>query len=131
MDTKEVHNKEKAKSFLKFNKLFINKISIIKYKKRNLSNRIDLKIFSWPTVEKLIIEETIIKIKNIVKNNFALFIWKTSPFCLTNIIPAIRNKRTFKFTIKLPAIKEIGNRDKRKLVKFSKFSNFFNWNIFY
>ena len=50
---------------------------------------------------------------------------------LINIIPEIIRKRIFKFIIRLPAIKEIGIKDNSILVKFSRFGNFFSWNIFY
>ena len=131
IDTKDVHIKEIVNNFLKFNRLLINKISIIKYKIKNLNKKIDLVTFSRPTIEILIIDEIIIKIKNIVRNNFVLFSWKVSLFFLININPKIINTRIFKLTIKLPAIKAIGTKDKRKLVKFSKFNNLFGWNIFY
>ena len=131
IDTKDVHIKEIVNNFLKFKRLLINKISIIKYKIKNLSKKIDLMIFSSATIEILIIDEIIVKIKNIVRNYFILFSWKVSLFSLINTIPAIIKARIFKLIIKLPAIKEIGIKDKRKLVKFSKFNNLFNWNIFY
>ena len=131
IDTKDVHIKEIVNNFLKFNRLLINKISITKYKIKNLSSKKDLMIFSVSAVVKLIIVEIIIKIKNIVKNNFILFSRKINFLFLINIIPAIKKRRIFKLIIKLPAIKEIGIKDKRKLVEFSKFRNFFKWNIFY
>ena len=113
-------------NFRKFNKLLINNISITKYKTKNLSKKKDLKIFSILSILKLIIEEIIIKMKNIAKNNFVLFSWKLSCLFLINIIPTIRKKRIFKLIIKLPAIKDMGIKDKRKLVEFSKFNNCFN-----
>ena len=68
-----MHIKEIENNFLKFNKLLINKISIIKYKIKNLNKKMDFVIFSSHTIEILIIDETIIKIKNIERNNFVLF----------------------------------------------------------
>ena len=126
IDTKDVHIKEMVNNFRKFNRLLINKISITKYKIKNLSSKKDLMIFSGPTVSKLIIDEIIIKIKNIVKNNFILFSRKINFLFLINIIPTIKKRRIFKLIIKLPAIKEIGIKNKRKLAEFSKFRNFFD-----
>ena len=131
IDTKDVQASEIIKNLFKFNKLLINKISTTKYKIKNLSNKMDFMMFSCPTIEKLINDEKIIEIKKSDKDKFILFIWKVNFFLFINIIPTIKKIKIFKLIIKLPAINEIGIKDKKKLMSFSKSNNFFNLNIFY
>ena len=88
--------------------MFLFKFSNTKKSKKNLINRIDLTKFSVPILSIFIYDEKIIIKKN---NNKEILVELNLNFILLeiqNVAPKIIKIIMFKFTNKLPTIKEIG-----------------------
>lgn len=88
--------------------MFLFKFSNTKKSKKNLINKIDFMKFSVPILSKFIYDEKIIIKKNnnkeiLVKLNLNFILLK-----IQNVVPKTIKIIMFKFTNKLPTIKEIG-----------------------